>query len=130
MASKKKDREARKKTKKIDFLEPVDLSKIGTEDDPCFGTQYDLSTAECKRCGDSELCAVVFAQNMTKQRTKIEKKKAFKDIQLEPVNEALLKWVTDKKSEGLSRANIISKAKKTFGSTRKEIKDIYKTLEA
>ena len=39
-------------------LVPTNVSEIiGTRDD-CFGKEYDLSTSECKRCGDSELCAV------------------------------------------------------------------------
>ena len=35
MAKKKKPEET------IDLSKPIDLSKIGTPDDPCFGTQYD-----------------------------------------------------------------------------------------
>ena len=49
-------------------LVPTNVSEIiGTRDD-CFGKEYDLSTSECKRCGDSELCAVCFAQFMKKKK--------------------------------------------------------------
>ena len=42
---------------KQDILTPIDVSTLGTNGDPCFGIGYDLSTKECKLCGDSELCA-------------------------------------------------------------------------
>ena len=119
----------KKPTAGIDFLEPIDLSLIGTKDDPCFGKLYNLSTDECKRCGDSELCGVVFSQAMSKARNKINKKSRFKDIELEAdTNPSLTKWVASKKKEGLKRFEIIKLAKKTYGSSRHEIKTIYKKL--
>jgi len=118
-----KDRKARKATEDIDFLKPINLSIIGTADDPCFGKQYNLSVKECKRCGDSELCGVVFSQHMQKERNKIQKKKRFKDIELDKPD--LTKWVAMKKKEGLKRFQIIKIAKKTFGVTSKDIKKIY-----
>ena len=125
MAKKSKDkREPRKKTKGIDFLQPVDFSNIGTPDDPCFGKHYNLSTDECKRCGDSELCSVLFAINLNKDRAKIEKKQEFKDLN-DNNNQALENWVKSKKREGLSRAETIKKAKHLFGSSRDEVKKLY-----
>ena len=32
---------SKEKEETIDLSKPIDLSKIGTPDDPCFGTQYD-----------------------------------------------------------------------------------------
>lgn len=123
-------RKARKATKKVDFLKPIDITLFGTKDDPCFGKLYNLSTSECQRCGDSELCAVVFAQNMKKERVKQKKKTRFKDEELEvnTNNPALERWVKERKEEGLTRQEVIKKAKKTFGSTREEIKKIYKNV--
>lgn len=128
MAKNKNKREPREKTKGVDFLKPIDFSKVGTEEDPCFGKLYNLSTDACKRCGDNELCCALFAQNMTKQRKKIESNNRFKDLELTE-NKALSNWVKTKKGEGMSRADIIKTAKKTFGSTREEIKSIYKNLK-
>ena len=58
----------------------------------------------------------------------------FKDLGIpdeedKPINKSLMNWVKDKLSEGLSRGEIIKKAKNTFGSTRDEIKDIIKKLK-
>lgn len=126
----KKKRKARKKTKGVSFTKPIDISKFGTEKDPCFGKLYNLSTDECKRCGDSELCGVIFSQKAHDKRKKIEKKKRFKDIELtEEENPSLTKWVQEKKDEGLTRSKVIKKAKRTFGSTRDEIKKIWKNLK-
>lgn len=128
MAKKKKeDRKPRKKTEGIDFLKPIDFSKIGTQDDPCFGKHYNLSTDECKRCGDSELCSVLFSLKLNKDRAKIESKESFKDLN-DNDNKALENWVKNKKKEGLSRSQIIKKAKLTFGSTREEIKKIFNKI--
>jgi hypothetical protein len=130
---KKGKRKKRKATKGVDFSKPIDIHKVGSDDDPCFGKLYDLSHDTCKRCGDSELCAVVFAQNMAKQRKKLESKTKFKDILLdkedEKENKALKKWVKKKVEAGMPRIKIIKKAKATFGSSRKEIKDIIKKIK-
>lgn len=123
----KRQREPREKTPKVDFMEPINIAQFGTDKDPCFGKLYNLSTPECKRCGDSELCAVVMGQNNHSKRLKIESETRFKDLEIvEPVNSALEEWVKMKIEEGLTRTEIIKKAKNTYGSSRDEIKSIYK----
>jgi len=126
-----KKRKAREQTEDVNLLEPIDITKYGSDDDPCFGKLYDLGADECKRCGDSELCSAVYSRTSAKQiRDKAQKGNRYKDMELEdpvkPENEPLLKWVKEKKTEGMPRAKIITKAKKTFGSTRDEIKKLYK----
>ena len=54
--------------KEEDILKPIDINSIGSNGDPCFGKGYDLSTEECKQCGDSELCCLKFANLMVKTR--------------------------------------------------------------
>ena len=117
-----------------DFLEPIDITQFGTDNDPCFGKLYNLAEPECKRCGDSALCGIVFGQNLNVKRAEIESNNRFKDLEKpseedKPVNKSLINWVKDKLDEGLSRGEIIKKAKNTFGSTRDEIKDIIKKLK-
>lgn len=124
----KKARTPREKTKGVDLMEPVDITQFGTKDDPCFGKEYNLSTPECKRCGDSELCAIVMGQNNNLKRKDIESKNRFKDLEIakKEDNPALVEWVKAKIAEGLTRSEITVKAKKTYGSSRAEIKEIYK----
>ena len=127
-----KERKSKKKStiKPEEFLEPIDITKFGTDDDPCFGKHPNLAEPECKRCGDSALCLLVLGQTNHIKRKEIESKNRFKDLELpkKEENKALESWVKQKKSEGLSRSEIISKAKSTFGSSREEIKSIYKKL--
>ena len=52
---------------KQDILTPIDLTQLGTNGDVCFGIGYDLSTKECKLCGDSELCAFKMSQNLNRR---------------------------------------------------------------
>ena len=63
-----------------DPLVPIDLTSIGGNGDPCFGKAYDLSTKECKLCGDSELCAYRMSQLLNKTRKELEEKNVFKSL--------------------------------------------------
>lgn len=124
--AKKNSREPREKTQGIDLMEPINITQFGTDDDPCFGKEYNLSTPECKRCGDSELCAIVMGQNNHIKRKTIEDNNRFKDLEIvNKTNTALEEWVKKKMEEGLKRSEIITKAKNTYGSSREEIKSIY-----
>jgi hypothetical protein len=84
MKKTKSNRKPRKDSKRITpkkAQKPLDVSMIGTEDDPCFGKLYEPATEECHGCGDSELCAIVHMHNLDKRRKKIEKKQKFKDLE-------------------------------------------------
>lgn len=65
MAKKQKQKELIK-LEDTDILKPIDISQIGSNGDPCFGKEYNLSTKECKMCGDSELCCIKFVELMEK----------------------------------------------------------------
>jgi len=79
--AKKKKRKPRNKIdkKQIDFFEPIDITVFGGEDDPCFGLHFDITTPECSRCGDSELCSIKMMHKMKGVRAKEETKGNFKD---------------------------------------------------
>ena len=57
------------------ILKAIDINSIGDNGDPCFGKEYDLSTEECRSCGDSELCCIKFAALMGKTRKELEEEK-------------------------------------------------------
>lgn len=65
----------------IDLLKPIDILKLGTDEDPCFGKLHDLKAPECKRCGDSEFCSIIMAQNLHLKRDKLNKSKDFLDLE-------------------------------------------------
>lgn len=62
------------------FLVPLDITRLGSEDDPCFGKHWDPRVAECKRCGDSEACTIAMQNKLTLRRGVIEGKKSFMDL--------------------------------------------------
>lgn len=123
--------EKRKPRKKIDmskvdiFSADVieDITAFGSENDPCFGKLYDITTKECKRCGDAEFCCLA-----TAQRNHLLRKKQgsnFKDMQ----EESSIKEGQDKvakKARSLKKkypdnpVKIINKLVKIFGITKKE----------
>lgn len=79
-------RKARNKIdkEKVDFMKPVlitDIGILGGPEDPCFGKLYSLDASECNRCGDNEICAIVTAQLSHAQRSKMEAKGAYKDLE-------------------------------------------------
>lgn len=70
----------KKESKSIDLFKPIDLARIGTPDDPCFGKEYDSRNTDCMNCGDVELCAIAMMQNNKIVRDSLAEKSDFKDL--------------------------------------------------
>ncbi len=115
---------------KIDILKPLSVEDIGTNGDPCFGKAYDLTTKECKLCGDSELCAIVFAQGLNKTRDQLEKENRYKDLDVLIDIEAVKKYMRAKKRAGSIKKDIIDKSMAKFEISRQDARDIYRTLKS
>lgn len=121
MAKKKKERKP-KSDKELSLLEPVDIMQLGSELD-CFGKEYDLSTDECKRCGDSEFCAIACSANLHAERKKIGKKTVFKDEQLDKNEDSKIKdFITKKLERGVEESKIVVRVVKRFGISKKDAK--------
>lgn len=86
--------------KEEDILKPIDINSIGSNGDPCFGKGYDLSTEECKQCGDSELCCLKFANLMGKTRKQLEEENQFKDLEILVDEKAVKKTIRALKRKG------------------------------
>lgn len=87
MGKKKEFREPRKDLiNTVNLLRPLDMNLIGSDNDPCFGKLYDPKAPECKKCGDFEVCAMVFGQNNHKLRAIEEKKGNFLDMEEEAID--------------------------------------------
>lgn len=115
---------------KQDPLNPqIDLLSIGTNGDPCFGKSYDLSTKECKQCGDSELCAFKMAQSLGKTRGELEAKKHYKDLDILEDVEGIKKFMRRLKRAGESRREIVKKASLKFEVPTGDLRKIYKELK-
>lgn len=70
-----------------DLSIPIDITKLGTDNDPCFGKHYDARASECIRCGDCELCLIKMGQRNHGLRKKEESKKKFKDLEEKAIYE-------------------------------------------
>ena len=126
-----KNRKAREEIKKSDhdLLKPIDITELGSEDDPCFGKLHDLGAKECKVCGDSDFCQLVKAQNLHKERLDIENKNRFKDIE-EAEDEMVEKRkeaskLIEKDKRNIPRLKLIIKVSKKLNLPKDIVKQLY-----
>lgn len=109
-------------------LVPIDVTNLGSSQDPCFGKAYDLSTKECKLCGDSELCCIKMSQALNITRKELEAKNHYKDLEtLEDIN-GIKKYIRGLKRKGKTRREIVEKASVKFEVPKKDIRLIYKSM--
>lgn len=108
------------------ILKPVDIDSIGSSDDPCFGKAYDLSTQECRSCGDSELCCIKFAEMMGKTRKELEEENQYKDMELLVDKVAAKKTFRALRRKGEDKKTIIQKLQAKYSITVKEARTLYR----
>lgn len=118
--------EKKKKKIKLDPLVPVSLDMIGGENDVCFGREYDLSTDECKQCGDSELCAIKFAAELGKTRKQLEQENNYKDLESLVDTKAVYKTIRALKRKNLKMSEILDRIQAKYELSREEAKSIYR----
>lgn len=128
MAKKKKQQEEKlPAVTQKEFPKVIDVESIGNPSgDPCFGTKYDLTTDECKMCGDSELCCIKFAAMMGKTRKELEKENNYKDLEILVDIPAVKKTIRQLKKKGEDRVTIRQKLQAKYGVTEQEAKQLYK----
>lgn len=124
---KKEDRKERdSKIPSSRLLTPIDVSRFGSEDDPCFGTLYDLTTDECLNCGDHELCGISFQNTLKQKRTNWELNNPAQDLEIDGL--ALQKDVKDKaaqlKAMGYPVKRVHKKLSKVFFIHQDKVKQI------
>jgi len=107
------------------FLVPINIRDFGDlEKDPCFGKLFDLTTPECQACGDSELCAVVKAQSLHKERILVERTQGALDVEFSDLKQqqAIKKYFEDCRSSGVGRMLSIKRASLEFKVSKDFIK--------
>lgn len=122
----------KKKLKDIsnhDPLEPLDIKSIGSSSDPCFGKGYDLSTKECKLCGDSELCAFATSQNLNITRKQLEEQNNYKDLDVLEDTDGIKKYIRGLKRKGKTRKEIIDATVHKFEVPKDRIRSIYLSMK-
>ena len=114
--------------RKQDPLVPIDVTNLGNGND-CFGQVYDLSTKECKLCGDSELCALKMSQNLNITRQELNDKNHYKDLDILEDIDAIKKYMRKLKRNGDSRKEIINKSSEKFEVPTKDLRKIYRDIK-
>lgn len=116
---------------KQDIFTPIStVDVLGSKKDPCFGKLFDLTTSECKQCGDSELCAICFAQSMNKTREDIEKENHFKDLDTLVDIKGVKKYIRALKRKDKPKKEIINMVIKKFEITKEDARSIYRSLKS
>lgn len=125
--ARRKPRQTASENNSLYPLEPFDVTKLGTEDDPCFGKHNDPKAPECQRCGDFEFCSIVTAQNLRKLRVKKEKEIPYKDMSKTPPIQEIREWMK-KRLETKSKVKVTALAMKKFEISKDKAKSIIKNL--
>lgn len=122
-----KEKKEKKSKPKLNPLIPIKLEDIGdVNNDPCFGRGYDLSTDECKQCGDSELCAIKFAAELGKTRKQLEQENNYKDLEPLIDTKAVFKTIRALKRKDLKMSEILDRVQAKYELSREEAKSLYK----
>ena len=114
---------------KVDIFKPLSLADIGSNGDPCFGKEYDLSTKECKICGDSELCAIAFAQGLRTTRKELDEQNHYKDLDVLVDTKGIKKFIRNLKRNGEDKKTIIQKVMRKYEITRDDARTLYKSVK-
>lgn len=98
------------------LLTPFDVSKFGSEEDPCFGKLYSLMEEECQLCGDNEVCAIVFANRAHAKRIEQEKKTPILDLTIDKLekDKDIKEYIAKLKKKGFKKSLIKYRVKKRF----------------
>lgn len=108
------------------ILKAIDINSIGDNGDPCFGKEYDLSTEECRSCGDSELCCIKFAALMGKTRKELEEENHCKDMEELVDKVAAKKTYRALKRKGDTKKVILDKLQAKYAISREQARLLYK----
>ena len=111
-----------------DPLEPIDITSLGSSNDPCFGKGYNLATKECKMCGDSELCAFKMSQALNITRKELEDKNHYKDLDMLEDIKGIKKFMRSLIRKDKDKKEIVKKTSEKFEVPKKDIRKIYKQL--
>lgn len=108
------------------IFKPISIADIGTVNDPCFGKGYDLTTKECKQCGDSELCLVMFSKVNNTTRDKLNEENHYKDLDTLIDIKGVKKHIRKLKRDGKSKKEILEAVQTKFEIAYADARTIYK----
>ena len=127
MEKRKSRKKISKSESKDSLLVPFDVTKLGSNEDPCFGKLFLPTDPTCKICGDAEFCSIVMMQAVNIKRLKVEAKASYKDLEEVPLLEDPLNIIIDrlKRAEGkwVKKENLEVELRRK-GLTKKKIQSL------
>lgn len=131
----KKKRKSREDISKEDFdlLKPIDITKLGSNEDPCFGKYHDLIAKECRSCGDSEFCSIATAQYLRTKNLELEGTQKFKDVEeakdnLKSKKELAKDLIKKYKAKGISKTKVMLKVWGETNLNKDDVKQLINNL--
>lgn len=124
--AKKINKEAKKQLAKGDILTPISIDDIGGDSDVCFGKNYDLSTEECRMCGDSELCCIKMAALQGKTRKALEEENHYKDLESLIDKKAVFKSIRAYQRKNLERKEIYDRLQAKYQLAYEDARHLYR----
>lgn len=120
------------KVPKEQLLTPFNVMDFGSENDPCFGSLYDLTTDECQACGDNELCSISFINSLKRKRLEYENHTPVKDLEIDALelNKEINEYYSIKVTQGFTDRRIRKNIVKKFHIHESKVNDIIKLWEA
>lgn len=102
------------------------ITSIGSNNDPCFGKEYNLTSKDCQICGDSELCAIKLSQLQGKTRKQLEESQNYKDMDILIDVKSIKKFILSSLKKGTTKKDIISQIVEKYSTTKQEARMLYK----
>lgn len=102
------------------------VTSIGSNNDPCFGKEYNLTSNECQICGDSELCAIKLSQLQGKTRKQLEESQNYKDMDVLIDTKSIRRFIKSSLKKGMPKKDIISQIVEKYSTTKQEARMLYK----
>lgn len=102
------------------------ITDIGSNNDPCFGKDYNLTSEECKICGDSELCAIKLSQLQGKTRKQLEESQNYKDMDILLDMKSIRRFIKSSLKKGITKKEILTKLVEKYSTTKQEARLLYK----
>jgi len=115
------ERKERNKTiSEKQLMEPFDVLKLGSKDDPCFSKLWDPKNEICQICGDIEACGIAFSQRTRKIEAAIESEQEFLDLkEVNSREKQILKFI-NKRVDSYEEDKLVTLIIKRFKITKQQ----------
>lgn len=102
------------------LMEPFDVLKLGSDEDPCFSKLWDPRNDICQSCGDIEVCGIAFSQLTRKKEIEIEGSREFLDMRDVQSREKQIRKFVRKRVDKYEEVDLIRLISRRFRLTKEK----------